>query len=77
MTSTELTLEQLQAVAGGVIYSNFLTGAASRGVIHPTFCEAPERVARLSYAEAVGLDSSTVDVVNNVTGSAGPGCDDV
>ena len=29
------------------------------------------------YAEAVGLDSSTVDVMNNLIGSAGPGCDDI
>jgi hypothetical protein len=29
------------------------------------------------YAEAVGLDSSTVDVMNNILGSAGPGCDDI
>ena len=29
------------------------------------------------YAKAVGLDSSTVDVMNNLIGSAGPGCDDI
>ena len=57
MTNNELTLEQLQVVAGGVIHPEFLTRTAARGVIHPSFCEAPERVARLSYAEAVGLDS--------------------
>ena len=29
------------------------------------------------YDETVGLDSSTVDVMNNILGSAGPGCDDI
>ena len=60
MTNTELTLDQLQAISGGVIHPNFLTSTESRGVIHPSFCEQPERSVRVSYAEAVGLDSSTL-----------------
>ena len=31
----------------------------------------------MNYAEAVGLGSSTVDVVNNLAGSASPGGDDI
>ena len=36
MTNTELTLDQLQAVAGGVIHPSFLTGPESRGIILPS-----------------------------------------
>ena len=60
MANTQLTLDQLQSLSGGVIHPTFLTSTESRGVIHPTFCEQPERSVRVSYAEAVGLDSSTL-----------------
>ena len=62
MTNTELTLDQLQSLSGGVIHPTFLTSTESRGVIHPSFCEQPERSVRVSYAEAVGLDSSSLAV---------------
>ena len=37
MTNTELTLDQLQAVSGGIIHPDYGTGLESRGVIHPDY----------------------------------------
>ena len=57
MTGSELTLDQLQTVSGGII-----DGGCRPPIMRGTS-------VRTGYAEAVGLDSSTVDVVNNIGGS--------
>ena len=42
MSNTELTLDQLQAVAGGAIHPSYLTGPESRGIILPSYLTGPE-----------------------------------
>jgi len=61
MTNTELTLDQLQDVFGGIIDGG-CRPPIKRGTSFQT-----------GYAEAVGLDSSTVEVVNNIEGAKGTG----
>ena len=61
MTNIELTLDQLQAVSGGIIDGG-CRPPIKRGTNFQT-----------GYAEAVGLDSSTVEVVNNIEGAKGTG----
>ena len=61
MTNIELTLDQLQAVSGGIIDGG-CRPPIKRGTNFQT-----------GYAEAVGLDSSTVEVVNNIEGAKGAG----
>ena len=61
MTNTELTLDQLQDVFGGIIDGG-CRPPIKRGTNFQT-----------GYAEAVGLDSSTVEVVNNIEGAKGTG----
>ena len=57
MTNIELTLDQLQAVSGGII----------DGGCRPPIKRGTSLLT--GYAEAVGLDSSIFDVVNNIGAS--------
>ena len=57
MTNTELTLDQLQDVFGGII----------NGGCRPPIKRGMSLLT--GYAEAVGLDSSIFDVVNNIGAS--------
>ena len=55
MTNTELTLDQLQAVSGGVIHPDYGTGLESRGIILPSYLTGPESrgIILPSYLDSV------------------------
>jgi len=64
MTNTELTLDQLQAVSSGII----------DGGCHPPIKWGT--CFQTGYAEAVGLDSFTVDLAINLVGIGNLGGND-
>ena len=68
MTNTELTLDQLQALSGGIIEPSFLTITEVRGVIHPSFCEPEQQLSVIEPSFTVGRTRTQVAERNGMNG---------